>query len=146
MLNPIIQFKENNLKEEFEKIDKRLQFIIYALAGFIYSNFGKSIVLTELFRTQEQQDKYYSNNPAYLLNPWKSVHQYGRGADISAKYLTPEELTSISKFINSIVKYSSFNEKDTLITHDIGFGNHIHIQTDPSSMTILVLKPAHNHA
>jgi len=134
-MDRIIEFKTHNLKLEFLNIDNRLQAVLYALAGFVNFSYGKPIIITELMRTQEQQDMYYKENPAYKENPWQSVHQYGRGADISLKYLLPDEIKGIMDFLNHFV-YSA--EKFTGLIHDIGLGNHLHVQVNYSETTILV--------
>ena len=128
-----IEFKTHNLELEFLNIDSRLQVIIYALSGFVSFNFGKNITLTELMRTQEMQDSYYSSNPKYKIKPFKSVHQFGRGADISVKYFTDEELKDIYLFLNKSFAYS--NAFKTAVIHDVGLGKHLHIQVDSDGAT-----------
>ena len=131
-----ILFKSHNLQLEFMNIDGRLQTIIYALAGFTVFKFGKAITLTELLRSQEMQDRYYSDSQQYLANPWKSVHQYGRGADVSLSFYTDEEVKEIEQFLNNTFKY--VGTVKTALIHNVGFGNHLHIQVDNEDITKIV--------
>jgi len=132
-MDKLIEFKHDNLKAEFEsKLDNRLQLILYALAGFVYYKFGKSLVLTELCRTQAMQDEYYKDNKQYQIAKWQSVHQSEpcRGADISIKFFTQDELVDIAHFINSQLPYNANSTFQTLLIHDVNHGMHGHLQVN----------------
>ena len=135
MIEPIIEFKHARLKDEFESIDGRLRFILYACAGYLFNKYGKRLVLTELLRTQEMQDEYYGSSEVYKVNPWKSVHQYARGADISVLYLTESEYTDLLNFVNKQVVYDGY--KASAVVHDVGQGKHFHIQVNWQGITNL---------
>jgi len=136
---PIIEFKEHHLQLEFLSLDldSRLQVVLYALAGFVWFNFGKSITITEILRTQAMQDEYYKDNESYKEKPWLSVHQFGRGADVSIKWFTVQEVKDIEKFLKTNFVYSTAF-KSICIVHDIGRGNHIHIQVDPDNIIEII--------
>lgn len=131
-MQAILEFKSDNLKSELEIIDSRLRCIIYALAGFMYYKFGKSLMITELLRTQEMQDEYYKDDPVYQAKKFVSVHQVGRGADLSLKYYTQPEINSVSEFLKQFIYVGKVN---TFLIHDMGFGQHLHIQTDNYDFT-----------
>jgi len=118
------------LEQEFNnEIDKRLQFILYALAGRLEYRKKGTLVITHLIRTQKEQDAIYTSEKMdpkireqYLAHPFFSVHQYGRGADIGvANIKNPEEEV---KWLNGRIGY----DKPTAILEDLGLGQHIHIQ------------------
>ena len=84
-LPELIEFKHPHLKAELhsEKLDNRLLVILYALSAFVYFNFKKTLIITEIYRRQEVQDLYYKDNAEYKIKKWSSVHQYWRGIDCS---------------------------------------------------------------
>ena len=142
-LPELIEFKHPHLKAELysEKLDNRLLVILYALAGFIYFNFKKSLIITEIFRTQELQDLYYRDNAEYKIKKWYSVHQYGRGIDCSIYYFTEDEQIKILEFLNSRFQYSEFNDHKVGLIHKVSdFGTHLHLQVDGLHLYTRILK------
>ena len=138
-LTPIIEYKHPESENEFEaSIDSRLRIILFTLAGFVYHNFGKTITITELMRTQEQQDEYYANNPDYKKEKWSSPHQFGRGADLRITYYTDEEIQMIELFLNLNFKYNDYSGFETALVHNTGMGRHLHIQVNTGRTTDIV--------
>ena len=140
VLQPILEFKTHDVQAQFLSplLDSRLVVILYSLAGFVYFSYGKSLTLTELIRTQAEQDAIYGNDPAYQQTPWKSVHQFGRGADISIFYFTPEEQKEILKFLNTNYIYAVGSTHETGLIHEVGtYGLHLHLQVSPENQTII---------
>lgn len=126
----MISFKTDKIKKEFtsDKVHPRLKKIMTMLSIFCEVEFAKDIVVTELLRTQAEQDRYYGKNPAYIKKPWNSVHQFGRGCDIrTINHFTPTEIKKIVAFLN-IITYRKKSKVKTATYHNIGLGNHIHIQ------------------
>lgn len=125
-----LAFKSDNEKEEFPKIAPHLRAILWELAWFCKRNFDQQICVTELLRTQSEQDAIYANNQKYQIKPWKSVHQFGRGADIRTyNCFSLEEIQKILQFLNSNWVYDPQRPHlKTAIHHDVGSGAHIHIQ------------------
>jgi hypothetical protein len=99
----------------------------------MYHSFGKSIMVTELYRTQEMQDSYYKDNELYKLNKWQSVHQHWRGVDLSINDYTQNEIDAAVKYLAHFA-YATFG-KETALFHDIGLGKHLHIQVDNEEFT-----------
>ena len=124
----LFEFKTDTIRDEFasDKLDYRLRVILYALAGFIYWHYGKSLTITELYRTQEMQDEYYKDDPIYQQKKWLSTHQTGRGADCSTYYFTEFEITGIKDFLKHF-EYGD-NAHNTFLFHDIGLESHLHLQ------------------
>lgn len=131
------------LRNEFEKMDPRLQVLSLSLMGFCLHHFHKDLVVTEIYRTEEQQRSYYPDRP---YRP--SVHQFGRGIDFGirkypADQLEPypypyprdnpafsnEELDLLTKWYEQAVSYDDERpEYDSLIHHNVGLGDHLHLQ------------------
>jgi len=102
-LQPNIEFKHHILITHWRspQLDNRLRFIILALAGFTFEEFGKPIKITSIFRTQETQDAIYGGNEKYKKSPWKSLHQFWQAADISVYYFLAEEQKGILNFFTT---------------------------------------------
>jgi hypothetical protein len=133
-MQEIIEYKHDNLKQEFasKSLSKRLLIIVYALAGYVYCTFGKSITLTDIFRTQEVQDEYRKLHPE---EPEFSPHTYWRAVDISIKYFTHLEIGNILLFLEQFQYGDDIHE--TAILHDV-IGSHIHIQVSRNNFTKVV--------
>jgi hypothetical protein len=121
-----MKYRDDRSKKEFGMIDARLQAILYFVEGYTRQNFDKEITLTHLIRTKEEQDRIYGANPRYVANPWTSVHQVNRGADIRSHSFTTDEINMIVNIVNSLFVYN--NNLQTCIYHDVGAGAHIHFQ------------------
>ena len=122
----MIVFKDEAQKAEFARLDNRLQTILIYLSGLAEHLYHKSVVITHLWRTQEGQDEIYKGNAVYQSKPWVSVHQVGRGADIRSDTYTPAEINNLVSELNSTFEYGG--GKQTAICHDVGHGQHFHIQ------------------
>ena len=123
----MIQFKTKRIEDEFKldtSIRQDLKNILYMLAIYCEVEFDEDITITELYRTQSEQDTYYAHIPNYNK---KSVHQFGRGADIRSRNFNENEITKIMTFLN-LITYQEGSRYQTAKYHDIGMGSHIHIQ------------------
>lgn len=136
----IIKFKEipnHNLKEEFERCDNRLRFIFLAYTAYIYIKYGYMPTITTVERTQAEQDLIYANNAEYQKKPWYSTHQplpKTRAIDFR-NYDMSEEISTDTKLFFTQVVYTG--ERGTLLRHNIGLGQHNHLQTDDDGYTCL---------
>jgi hypothetical protein len=81
-----------------------------------------SVTITEIFRTDEMQVKYYPKKPGKI-----SVHQLWRGVDISVKGLEMSVIKQLEKAVNILFPYGK-HPYNTAFYHDIGLGAHIHLQ------------------
>lgn len=125
-----LAFKSDNEEQEFPKISPRLRAILWELTWFCNTKIFKDVCITDLLRTQEEQDSLYFKHSKYQKTPWKSVHQYGRGADIRTyDCFSVQEIQTILRFLNSNWTYDPTRPQlKTAIYHNIGAGAHIHIQ------------------
>lgn len=119
MIPRAIKFKNKELGVEFDRLDKRLQHVIYWLAGWISLNTKTGyIVITSLFRDDNKD----------------SVHYYGRGADIRTwSFVNNEDdPAEIEKIINQEFDYGDGVHQTALYHDNRGErGMHIHIQVKP---------------
>jgi len=125
----MIKFTKDNLKQEFEILNPRLQNILFWLDGFLSYRWNLPLTLTHLLRTQAQQEAIYGKG---TLN--KSVHQFGRGADISVKEFIAQEIDPavIAEEVNRNFPYAKPGFK-TALYHSVGdHGRHLHIQVAES--------------
>ncbi len=137
----MILFKTPRQQAEFDTIDSRLRIIIYAIDGFVNYKFQDTktrlpveITITDLFRTQSEQDEIYKNDLNYQIKPWKSVHQYRRGADIRIWEFNKSQQDDLLNFLNVFFTY--YSDHPTALIHQVdNNGLHMHIQVDSNSFT-----------
>jgi len=126
--------KKERLQKEFEEdIDNRLKIILFALAGYLEYKREEDLIITHLMRTQKEQDAIYTSDKVsqeirekYIKNPFYSVHQFGRGADVGITNI--QKAKEIIEWLNTRFVYDG--RYKTAILHDIGLGKHIHIQVN----------------
>lgn len=120
-----IKFKTTRIENEFKVLkDKNNElYQLVTTANNISENiFNKSLVITEIYRTQKEQDRYYKGKPKFT-----SPHQRWLAVDIRSKNLTKQEIKALTTIIKH--KYNPINTYiPTAFYHDVGLGPHIHIQ------------------
>lgn len=140
------RYKKNQqtvIQSQFRKMDARLQFIALAVMGFTDHVFGKDIVITEIYRSKADQMAYYPGQP---YRP--SVHEFGRGIDFGVRAYRADELDQwphtmptgcpafdeheikiIDNWFSGVVSYDDERpDMDSLIHHNVGLGDHLHLQ------------------
>lgn len=116
-----INFKHPRLSQEWPNL-LRLNPKLVMIALRVCQMFDGVLEITEIFRTEKMQRNYYPNDSAI-----KSVHQYWRGVDISLNGIKPEGARSTVNAINLSYPYGK-GKIQTALIHDIGMGNHLHLQ------------------
>ena len=128
-----ISFKSGNERAEF--YDDRLNFHVYVmtiwLSKQIKEKYNKDIwiIVTEVFRTREEQRRIYGENTEDV-----SPHEWWNAVDISVRNLIhvgidPDELVEL---VNKHWIYGHGKYK-CAIRHDVGKGDHIHLQAFPGT-------------
>jgi len=114
--------------KELLKFNKPLYDLVFDLADYIKDSFKKELVLTMIFRTQEEQAAIYKDDAKYKVKPFKSPHQFWQSVDIRSKIFTKDEIKKIENHINE--KYNSTNQLAwTARNHTVAGGaEHFHIQ------------------
>ena len=125
-------FKTYRLRKEWVKLSsKNPRF--YLMLINVFELFPTVPIVTNLWRSNAEQIRIYRNNAKFVKKPWRSVHELWRGCDVSIKNLTSEEIKAIVEAINEIYQYDKDRPtKKTAIHHDVGAGDHIHIQVNNS--------------
>lgn len=138
-IGDIIKFKEDRQRTEFEsgKLDIRLKIITFALAGYLYHKYKYVLTITDIYREQAEQDDIYKDNPDYKKKPWNSTHQYWRAEDIRTVDMLEVIKRDTLWFLNHFI-YTGGH--DTKIDHDVGRGEHIHLQVDNDDITSISKK------
>lgn len=142
-----MNFKYSYLKQEFHKnIFPNLRALLFELDHFSKEKFNKEIYITQLLRSQDEQNELYEYKIKagfytvidgwiyYSLDkehPTYSVHQVGRGADLRSSIYTSEEIEEICKYVNEYFPY--WHGKPACVYHKI-YGNvyHFHFQVIPT--------------
>ena len=128
------KLKEQHQAEQFVLIRPRLRGILFDLAFFVSRKYDHILTVTDLLRTQAEQDDIYLNHSdpkvrqKYQDGPWPSVHQFGRGADVRTDF-SERCLKEVLEYLNKSYTYDPARpDKKTALVHDVGKGRHIHIQ------------------
>lgn len=124
----MMRFKTEREGREFLQLKPRLKIIMTLLEQFFTVEFKKDILVTGCFRTQDEQDAIYKDNQKYQEKPWQSVHQFWRGCDVRVIDWTPKERDRTLMYLNSFTYDDTRPEMKTAIIHDVGAGNHLHVQ------------------
>ena len=132
----IIYFKNGSkrLQDEFVALvdkNKDLHELIVDTCAYCKAEFNKDIVITMLYRTQDEQDNLYKDSTKYKEKKFSSPHQYHHAVDLRSSTFTREEIDKLVDYLNKV--YNSKNYyKWTAKCHDIdGSGpqaEHFHIQ------------------
>ena len=115
-------FKRPALEEQFyshEGMDARLRGMILELAGFVSRTAGKNLVVTEVRRTPERQREIYG-----CLKPSRHLDSPCGAVDLRSRGFTAEEILEQQNWIE--YWYGDWGIR--FIHHDVGRGEHIHIQ------------------
>ena len=125
-----MKFKTDEIEAQWnsDKVSKKLKDIIKMGEEYSSIEFGQELTITDLIRTQEEQDRIYGDSENYQINPWPSVHQFGRGADLRVRDFTKEQIDKLTTFFNLITYDSNRSNKKTCLVHNVGQGLHFHIQ------------------
>jgi len=110
------------LEEQFyshEGMDARLRGMILELADFMLRTSRKDLVVTEVRRTPERQREIYGH-----LKPSRHLDSPCGAVDLRSRDFTPEEILSQQNWIE--YWYGDWGIR--FIHHDVGRGEHIHIQ------------------
>ena len=124
-------FKSPELIEQFHKTDKRLQFVIYAMAGKLWAMCGKDLVVTSVYRDDS------------------ATHKDLRGVDVRTKTLTDDESDGLLAFVNDTASTGAKfpRGKPMLVIKDERYernmspkatGAHFHVQVANNTATKLL--------
>lgn len=137
MIEGII-FKSSRLESEWNsgELDPLVKEMIDTIQNYSVMKFKKNIMVTCIFRFDDEQDQVYKDNEEYQKNPWKSNHQYWRAVDIRTRIFTQNEKMDIYDTINGNYAYDPKRpHKTSCVIYDNPW-LPIHFQTHPHSLRI----------
>jgi hypothetical protein len=127
---PLFKNDSGRLKDELEALmtkNPELYDLVYDVCGYAKTEFNKSVVITMIYRTQEEQDMIYKDDPKYKVKKFTSPHQYWDAFDLRSSNFDTTEIEKLVNYVNT--KYNFKNiYKWTSKNHDIGLGFHYHTQ------------------
>lgn len=116
----MIRFKQPVLNDELKTLWVKNQVlfeIVNEISAFAEIIIGQDTTITSIFRPKD-----------------KGVHGLWRGVDIRTHNFSEEEIEIILTYINSRWVYDAKRRNfAVLIYHDVGQGDHFHIQTHAST-------------
>lgn len=129
----MILFKTPRQEEEFwsEKIDPRIRAIILELARYSQNNFNKTMVITHVCRTIEEQNQLYPDwAPQHngKIKPSAHLDKPSRAVDIRSSIYTLEEIEELKSWFE---KWFDIGWLWSFIYPDGIAGLHIHCQCSP---------------
>ena len=120
----VILFKTKRLEREWNKMIKSnnpLVSRLIAVSNFVKTKFNKPIVLTEIERTQAEQNKLYGSK-----RKKRSWHQFNAALDFRSRIFTGPEIVQIVSFMKKFEKDNAL--RLTILYHNAGFASHFHFQ------------------
>lgn len=123
----LIKFKTDKEKAEFDKIKLNLKFILLDMASYFNAN-GYDFVITDLL-SEVQEDK--------KLKRISSSHREGRAADVRVKGIPEDFIKTFEEKFEKIYRNEAAislktGEPNLILRHNIGAGDHLHIQVKKS--------------
>lgn len=123
-----MKFKTPRLEKEFNTLivnNFRLYRIVTAADLFSHAEFGKEVVLTEIFRNPEETALLYKDYPK--PPDWRP-HENWMGVDLRSSIYTSREIERLLGFLNTFISFGG--QRKTAVYHSIS-GNvaHFHVQT-----------------
>ena len=134
----MIKYKNESerLAQELQELQHKnvelYELLVNDLAPWVSTMFGKDLVITMIYRTDAEQDSIYggktkSDGREYDEKPWKSPHQFYHSVDLRSSTFSPSEIKSIESYL--AMKYNASNYyRFTAKNHNVGLGNHFHLQ------------------
>ncbi len=127
-----ISFSKPEMAGELERCDARLLAVILAAAMWVRAG-GKILQITCLLRSRARQEEIYRTAVELgRKEPPKSPHEDGRAADFSIRGLTEAEIAGLVDYLNTRFPYQGSSKYRTALRHDVGQGDHIHVQVSPA--------------
>lgn len=127
----MLTVKYQRIVTEWNTLTKKnaaLAQVVWDLQVFVNDHFTKDVVITHLYRTQAQQERFYGKGTKK-----KSPHQFWGAVDIRDSIYDKEEIKQMTDFLKFYDKYNNYrlirsSQSRTVLRHNIGLGMHFHIQ------------------
>ncbi|MCB0221349.1 MAG: hypothetical protein KDH09_16755, partial [Chrysiogenetes bacterium] len=132
--------KDERIVSELPKVDPRVRAILLDAACFLAAR-GFALLVTCLLRTREEQRTIFERAVQLgLKEPERSPHEFGRAADIRTHGIPEKVIAELVTYINHKYPYdpstgSGQAHRKCAIRHNVGGGDHLHIQVGWRSAT-----------
>ncbi len=124
----MVTFKEYKLIGQFQNIHIILRNLFEDLYEFINNNIRKDVIITEIYRTNEDHKKLLlKNNIPYYATPHNSLPI--RAMDLRSWIYTGDEIKAIELQVKKNWQYAENSKYECFKYHEIGDGAyHLHLQ------------------
>lgn len=127
-----IMFGTEKLDADLPRVDSRIKALVFEAAACLARQ-GKPLVITCLLRDRATQEAIYQKAMSIgAKEPIRSPHEDGRAVDISTRGLSDDVIAGLVDHLNRTFPYEGNPRFRTAIRHDVGQGDHIHIQVAPT--------------
>lgn len=118
LLNEMAQLPDKN---------KELYGVVKELADWVEWEFGKDVVITQIWRSQSQQDILYKDNAKYKKKKFRSFHQIWAAIDLRSSLYTKKEIKLIIEYLEEVYQDAQVYK---VLYHKVGKngGYHFHIE------------------
>ena len=126
----MIKFKTERIEQEWRSgnLNEKIYDIINVLEMVTQHVFNKPIVVTDIYRTQEENDRIYGWVKGGKKKRKYSVHTYWRGIDIRTNIYDEKEIKTLVRILSHIVYDEKRPRIKTAKYGDSLHLDHIHIQ------------------
>ena len=124
-----IKFKTRRIREEWQELHTKnfmLVSVVMAIAVFCRLEFGKSLVMTSIYRTAKEQKALAVRGGQGSSG--LSTHCFWRAVDFRSWIFTKEEIEQIIEFINSSYIYDPERPDLKVVFYHNDSPKHFHIQ------------------
>lgn len=115
---------------DLKRMNRPLLKLLFDVRNYCRDNFGKDVIITMIYRTDEEQNNIYRgttrNGRLYDVKPWRSPHQFYHALDLRSFIFSKEEIQELVDYLNETYNDSNYY-KFTAKCHDVGLGDHFHI-------------------
>jgi len=129
----MVGFKNDSsrLKSEYNALQEKnmpLFDAINDLDAWISTTLNKPLILTMIYRTPEEQDELYKDDPKYQTKPFKSPHQFNQAADVHSLDFSQDEIDQIVNYLNDKYNATNYYSFSALFHQIDNNGLHLHFQ------------------
>jgi len=127
---PLFKNDSERLKNEVVQLSHRnpeLHKLLYEICDYCKTEFNKNVVVTMIYRTDQEQAQIYKDDVKYKAKPFKSPHQFFHAFDLRSSSFDTKEIEKLVLWVNTT--YNVFNHYNwTAKNHNVGLGDHFHVQ------------------
>jgi len=127
-----IAFRSSVTTADLPRIDSRIKALIFEAAAYLARQ-NCPLTITCLLRDRAVQESIYRKAVSIgAKEPVRSPHEDGRAVDISIRGLSDEIVSGLVDHLNTAFPYEGNPKFKTALRHDVGQGDHVHIQVAPT--------------